>query len=324
MNRLAHAIPTRLRPTRDALAWVACAVALAALALGAAPARGQVNMPQPPDDLLGIEVFEKRGERIPLDTILINDQGEEVRLGDFFDGKRPVLLSLVYFDCPMLCKLMLADKTAAIRGQRWDIGKDYIALAISFDHRNTTADAVRARTIYADRMERAGSTPEQIRDGWRFLLASKENAKIVADSVGFTYRYLPRSGEFSHPMVLMVLTPDGEVSNYLYGRYGVQFDERQLRLSLADAADGRLGTILERIAMWCYVYDPSAGAYTAQAMRIMQLGGGLTAAGLGTLIGVLFWTTRRHPGPRRVAATAADPSSHPDPATPAPSDPERG
>ena len=320
MTSAARANPTKPRLGREALAWIAGACAVALLALSASPARSQVNMAQPPEDLVGIEVFEKRGERVPLDTVLVNDQGEEVLLGDFFDGRRPVLLSLVYYDCPMLCKLMLADKQKAIREQRWNLGEDYIALANSFDHRNTTADAVRARTIYADRMVRPRSTPEQVRDGWRFLLASKENAKVVADSVGFTYRYLPRSGEFSHPMVLMVLTPEGEVSNYLYGRYGVQFDERQLRLSLADASDGRLGSVFERIAMWCYVYDPDAGVYTAQAMRIMQLGAGSTAVALGALIGGLFWTSRRNAA-RDLARAGATPAPTPD--TNDPSDPER-
>lgn len=294
MNIARSAIPMR----------VLAAAAAAALSFAAPRALAQINLPEPPEDLRGVDVFEKRGETVPLDIELVNERGEIVHLADFFDGKRPVLLSLVYYNCPMLCKLMLADLHKAVDEQRWELGKDYRVVTLSFDHRNTMGDAQKMRAFYADSLRRPGLTQEQSREGWSFLLASKDNAQAVADSVGFVYRFLPRSGEFSHPTVVMVLTPTGQVSNYLYGRYGTQFDERQLRLSLADAADGKLGTVLERIGMWCYMYDPDAGVYSLQAMRVMQIGGAMTAVAVGALIGGLFWTSRA----RRASVGAAAPT----------------
>lgn len=283
------------------------AISACSLSLCALPCAAQINLPEPPEDLRGIDVFEKRGETVPLGIELVNERGETVHLGDYFDGRRPVLLSLVYYDCPMLCKLMMADVHKAVTEQRWNLGEDYRVVTLSFDHRNTMGDAAKMRTLYADTVKRSGLTTEQAREGWTFLLASKDNAQAVADSVGFVYRFLPRSGEFSHPTVVMVLTPTGQVSNYLYGRYGAQFDEKQLGLSLADAADGRLGTILDRIGMWCYMYDPTAGVYTIEAMRVMQIGGALTTIAVGSLIGGLFWTGRVR---RAAAHTSTGDAAH--------------
>lgn len=285
--------------------------ALAAFA-PAPPAIAQVLLKEPPADLKGVDVTEKRGQSVPLDTPLIDSKGRAVRLGDYFDGKRPVLFLLAYYDCPMLCNMMLGDLQNAVRAQKWELGKDFRVVVLSFDHTNTLADAEVKRNIFATGVDleraakalvAAGAPEGSVQaDPAPFLLATEQNARLVAESVGFGYRFIDATGEYAHPSVTTVLSPAGSVSNYLYGRYVSQYDAKQVSLSLADAAAGRLGTVLDRVMFWCYHYDPTRGAYTVQAMRVMQLGGVAIMTAVFGGVGLLFWTGR---GRRRTPPAGA-------------------
>lgn len=279
---IAHPARSSSRPIR--------ALAAGALAfLLAGPAAAQINKKEPPPDLLGVDVDEKRGGQVPLDLQLMDKDGRAVRLGDYFDGQRPVILSLVYYDCPMLCQLMMTYVARAVHDLKWEIGEDYRVLCVSFDPRNTAAQASAKHQHFAPSTKRAGAM-----EGWEFLLASTErNAKELSDSVGFSYRYLPDTGEFAHPTVAIVLTPSGTVSNYMYGGYPASYDEKQVRLALQDAADGRLGSVFDRIVWSCYVWDSSRGVYTMEAFAVMRIGGGLTLLALTSLVGGLIWSNRR-------------------------------
>ncbi len=285
--------------------------ALAALAASCgAPA--QVLLKEPPADLKGVDVTEKRGQGVPLDLQLIDSKGRAVRLGDYFDGKRPVLFLLAYYDCPMLCNMMLGELQNAVRAQKWELGKDFRVVVVSFDHTNTLSDAEVKRNIFGagvdlERAEKAlvaaGFEAGSVQtDPAPFLLATEQNARLAAESVGFGYRFIDSTGEYAHPSVTTVLTPAGTVSNYLYGRYASQYNAKQVTLSLADAADGRLGTVLDRVMFWCYHYDPTRGAYTMEAMRVMQVGGVLIMTAVFGGVGLLFWTGR---GRRRAAPAGA-------------------
>lgn len=275
-------------------------------------ALAQVLLTEPPKDLQGVDVVEKRGQSVPLDLPLLDSTGRAVRLGDYFDGKRPVLFLLAYYDCPMLCNLMLGDLQRAVQGQKWALGKDYRVVVLSFDHTNTLADAQVKRDIFARGVDLDAASKALVEAGFApgsaqadpapFLLTTEQNARLAADSVGFGYRLIEATGEYAHPSVTTLLTPAGSVSNYLYGRYASQYDAKQLRLAIADAAEGRLGSVFDRVMFWCYHYDPTRGAYTLQAMRVMQLGGAAIVVVVFGGVGYLLWTGR---GRRRPASRVA-------------------
>lgn len=252
-----------------------------------------------PAAMEGVDVFEKRGESVPLDALVIDSDGKRATLGEYFDGKRPVVLNLVYFECPMLCGLVLADATRAVREARWEIGKDYRVLTVSFDHTNTIAQAAGKKAEYAGAVRREG-----VESGWSYFVTTEKDARAIADSVGFTYKRLP-NGEFSHPSVQIILTPDGRVSTYLYGLYnkdGASFNRSQLELALQDASGGKLGGIFDKIAMFCYVHTEDG--YALSAFRVMQLAGVVTVALLGAFIGAMLLRERRRRSSRqRVLAT---------------------
>lgn len=275
----------------------------AALCLGSA-APAQVNR-ESPEPIRGEGVIEHRGESIPLDTALYDDQGRAVRLGDYFDGRRPVIFTLVYYDCPMLCNMMLGDLNQVIRSLKLDLGDDYRVVALSFDHTNTPAQAVDKKLTFTKNIPGAD-------EHWAFLLGSEQSVRAVADSLGFEYQYIEATGEFAHPSVFFVLSPSGVISNYMYGRPDKQFSEKQVRLALSDAADGKVGSLFDRVVHWCYQWDPNAGVYSLQAFRVMQIGAGATILAVGGLVGGLFWTGRR----RHQAPAGASRDSSPKPSIP--------
>lgn len=276
---------------------------------GYAPGEFDKGVNKLPAALEGLEVIEKRGQTIALDALVIDSDGRRATLGEYFDGKKPVLLNLVYFECPMLCGLVLADTTRAVRDAKWEVGEDFTVLTISFDHTNTIADAAGKKAEYAGAVRRSG-----VDAGWKFFVTTEEDARRIADSVGFTYKRLP-NGEFSHPSVQMILTPTGEVSTYLYGYYEKEassFNKRQIELSLQGAAKGELGGIFDKISFFCYAH--TSEGYAFSAFRFMQLMGGLTVVALTVFISLLFAWERR----RRRRAAAADLAATPGvPGTPA-------
>jgi len=290
------------------LSLIAAAFALATSALaqtaayrGYEPGAFDKGVNKLPEALQGVDVLEHRGESVPLDAVVIDSDGRKTTLGEYFDGERPVLLNLVYFQCPMLCGLVMADTTRALRDSRWEVGKDFEVLTISFDHTNTIADAAGKKAEYAGAVRREG-----VMDGWKFFVTTEEDARRIADAVGFSYKRLP-NGEFSHPTVQMVLTPKGEVSTYLYGYYGKEgssFTKPQLELSLQDAADGKLGGIFDKISFFCYVHTGTGYAFSA--FRFMQLMGVVTVLFITVFISGLFLWERRRRSKRR-AAEAKDP-----------------
>ncbi len=294
-----------MRGLRELIPMTRLAALAAALSFGSA-APAQVNR-ESPEPIRGEGVVEHRGESVPLDTPLYDDQGRAVRLGDYFDGRRPVIFTLVYYDCPMLCNMMLGDLNEVVRSLKLDLGDDYRVVALSFDHTNTAAQAVDKKLTFTKNIPGAD-------EHWAFLLGAEQSVRAIADSLGFEYQYIEASGEFAHPSVFFVLSPSGVISNYMYGRPDKQFSEKQVRLALADAADGKVGSLFDRVVHWCYQWDPNAGVYSLQAFRVMQIGAGATILAVGGLVGGLFWTGRR----RHHAPTPADASrdSSPKPSIP--------
>jgi len=292
MNHAATLIPMPGRRFTAALA--ACAVAIASHSV-----IGQAFLPDGPEEFQGVDIVERRGESIPLDLTVSNADGRRFTLADCFDGERPVVLILAYYTCPMQCQLVMNSSMDAFKGVNWDLGDEYRAVTLSFDPRDTDEDAEEWRR---DLHRAYGRTIEN--NGWPFLTAEEDVSKAVADAVGFGYKFIPRAGEYAHPSAIIVLSPDGTVSNYLYG---INYDPEQLQLALQDAADGKIGSLYQRVLFRCFIYDPDSNSYVANAMLIMRISAALTVLFLGGGVGLLFWRSRREQRSSTAdAAVAAD------------------
>jgi protein SCO1/2 len=268
--------------------------ALAAAALGPAAARAQYGMraeaaPRPKDvpapvlEEVGIE--EKLGAQLPLDTAFVDGKGRPFRLGSAFDGTKPVVLSLVYYDCPMLCGLILSGAAQAMRENGLVLGKDYQAVTISFDPEERPAQGEERRRGYLQSMGRTDAGPE-----WPFLVGTAAASRAVADAVGFKYAKDVATGEWAHVAAIFVLTPDGRVSRYLYG---IEYPPKDLRLALVEAAGGKVGTSFDRLLLTCYRYDPATHKYEPYAMGFLRAGGALVLVALTVLIAGLVVRERR-------------------------------
>lgn len=270
--------------------------------------------PAVPFEERGIGVEERVGLSLPLDVELTNQDGKQVQLKEYFPGDgKPVMLLLVYYRCPVVCDVF-REKTfqtlSAVdaRGD-YQMGKDYRVVVVSFDPTETaeTAKGVREvdlRDAYVREM------PQGALAGVNFHVAEGSTARTLADGLGFQYKRLDNN-EYSHPVVAFVATPDGKISRYLYG-YPSAYDAdtvRNYKLALMEASEGKMvRTVGERIMMFCYEFDPTRGTYTLQAFRVMQIGGGITIALVGGLIGGLLLTERIR-RKRQMKAGSADPST---------------
>lgn len=230
----------------------------------------------------GIDVEERLGASVPADLTFLNAAGETVRLGDYFDGRTPVVLNFVYHDCPMLCSIVLDGVTASLRELAWRPGREFEVLTVSFSPTETPELARAQKDKYLAQLDR----PEAA-SGWHFLVGAEDQIAALADAVGFRYKWDPDLEQYAHPAVLVFLTGEGAVSRYFYG---IQFPEFQMRAALMETADGKVGSMMEKLILSCYLYDPESQSYTADAMRVMRLAGGLFVLLLG---GVLFVFWRR-------------------------------
>lgn len=259
-------------------------------------ADAQFRADEVPRQLEGVGVVQKIGEQVPLDLAFFDAEGKAVRLGDYFQAGRPVLLSLNYSNCPQLCILQLDELAARLGKLDWTAGDQFQVLTVSIDPDETPAQAMRKQDLYAQRYNRAGSE-----GGWNFLVGKQPEITALTEAVGFGYRFDPESGEFAHDAALMVLSPTGVVSRYVFG---VLYDDVALRFSLIDASEGKLGTISDSFMMLCFQYDPNSGSYVMAAKRVMAIGGAITVLMLG---GLLFFLSRFRPGggPPQDDSTAA-------------------
>ena len=269
-------------------AVVACAIAL----LVALPAAAQRTEPLPAD-LEAIGVTQNLDAQLPLDLEFVDDEGRTVTLGSYFDSDRPVLLSLVYYECPMLCTLVLDGMVRAMEEMDWIPGDQFEVVTVSIDPEETTQLAQQKKSNYLRSYGKAEAAK-----GWHFLTGDEDAISRLADTVGFRYSYLEENDEFAHPAVLFILTPDGKVSRYLFG---VQHDPQTLRLSLVEASEGGIGSPVDKFLLYCYRYDPAEGTYAPVAMQLMRVGGGFTIAILGTVL-LTFWLREaRHRRRKRLA-----------------------
>ena len=291
----------RTNGARWALPATACAVPCAfhafcvgwiaslALALSVSAAHAQVVEPLPKyADDAGLE--EHLDAKLPLDLPFVDETGAPVTLRSYFTDNRPVLLTLNYYSCPMLCTLQLNGLVDGLRNIDWTPGHEFRIVTVSINPKETPELATGKKKTYLE----AYGHPDAV-DGWHFLVGAQENIEALAGAVGFKYELDPATGQYAHPAVAYVITPDGNISRYLYG---VQFEPKTLRYSLVEASAGHIGNTIDRLVLLCFHYDASRGRYAPAAMNIMRLGGGLTALILGGWI-LAQWTRGRR---RTVAA----------------------
>ncbi|MBN1854131.1 MAG: SCO family protein [Pirellulales bacterium] len=259
------------------VAWITPILWFASQATGLAQRREPV-----PSALKDVGVTEHLNAQIPMDLAFVDSDGKkEVSLKQFFESKKPMILTLNYSNCPMLCSLQLNGLFDALKAMPWDIGNQFGMITVSIDPLETPERARATKRKYLKGYGRAGSA-----QGYHCLTGPEKCIKELADSVGFHYTYSEETKQYAHAAVTMILTPDGHVSRYLYG---VQYDPQTIRLSLLEAADGKIGSPMDQILLFCFHYDADKGRYGPAAFRLMQIGGGLTVLVLGCTI----WIYRR-------------------------------
>ena len=220
-----------------------------------------------PPELEGVGVVERLGNRVDLDLEFVNESGRPVKLREYFSSGKPVLLTLAYYTCPMLCSLILNGETSALKDVAWTPGEQFEVVTVSFDPRDTPELARQKKANYLEMYGKPGA------GGWHFLTDYNENVKKLADQVGFHYKWDPQQEQFAHTAAIMFLTPDGRMSRYLYG---IKFTPRDVRLALTEAGEGKMGSTVDKLLLYCFHYDPSAKGYTLFAINVMRAGGALT------------------------------------------------
>jgi len=246
----------------------------------ATPVAAQTAADQLPSQLEQVGVDEHPNATLPRDLTFVDETGRTVRLGDYFDGSRPLILTLNYYECPMLCGLQLNGLAEGLKQVDWTIGDEFDVVTVSINPLETPALARQKRQNYLSYYGRSGAG-----SAWHFLTGREGDIRRLADAVGFHYAYDAKQKQYAHPAVLFVCTPDGRVARYLYG---IEYPAKNLRLALLEASEGKIGGAIDRIVLYCYHYDPASHRYAPVAMNIMRVGGGATVLLLGTALG-LFW-----------------------------------
>ncbi len=269
----------RRSPVRWPSSLLRSLVLVAVVALVAGPARAQRTEPLP-KELEGIGIEDRAGAQVPLELEFVDEHGRPVRLAELVTGRKPVILTLVYYRCPMLCGVLLNGLLDGLKELSWTVGREFDIVTVSIDPLETpTLARFKRQNTLADygRGEAAA--------GWHFLTGSQEAIARLAASVGFAYRYDEASKQYVHAAGIFVLTPQGRVARTLYG---VMFEPRTLRLALAEAGQGTVGGTSERLLLACFHYDANSGRYVAAAANLMRLGGIATVVVVGVWLGGLW------------------------------------
>lgn len=261
--------------------WIFAVSLFATLSLLASSPRASAQLMDPTQNLGGrpellkdVGVDQKLNDEIPLDLKFRDEHGQTVQLAQYF-GSKPVILTLVYYNCPMLCTQVLNGLDRTLKNIPMTIGKDFNVVTVSIDPTERPVLAEAKQAMYTGMYGRPGAA-----EGWHFLTGDQPEIKALAQAVGFRYAYDSESKQFAHASVIMMLTPEGRLSRYFYG---IQYPERDVRLGLEEASQGKISSPVDAILLFCYHYDPHTGKYGLLISRVIQLAGGLTV-----LIGGIF------------------------------------
>jgi len=237
-----------------------------------------------PKALNGIGIDQKLNEQLPLDLPLVDENGKNVKLGDYF-GKKPVVLSLVYYQCPMLCNQILSGMLGSLRQVTFNAGEQFEIVTVSFDPNETPALAAKKKETYIKAYNRPSGAA-----GWHFLTGDAANIKRLTEAVGFHYLWDEQTKQFAHASGIMLATPEGKLARYFYG---IEYPPRDLRLGLVEASENKIGTPVDTLMLYCYHYDPSTGKYGAVVMNVIRAGGVVTLLLMGGMLLVLRKVSRR-------------------------------
>lgn len=275
-------------------------VALVAVSAGARPVLAQgaltpeagVPVDSRPSGLENVSFEQRLGTQVPADATFVDEMGATVRLGDYF-GPRPVVLALVYYECPMLCTQVLSGLTSGLKGINFNAGREFDVVVVSIDPGEGPGLASAKKAANVDRYGR----PETA-GGWHFLTGRKAQIDRLASTVGFSYTYDEKTDQYAHAAGITVLTPEGRIARYFYG---IDFAPRDLRLGIIEAADRQIASPVDSVLLYCFHYDPSTGKYGLVAMNIVRAGGILTVIGM-----LSFWMVMRRQERRHAFARASE------------------
>jgi protein SCO1 len=271
----------RLRTITAAGAILALAVALAAAPVAAQTMPGGLMQPTAPKNVLpseleAVQVTEHLGETLPLDMVLTDHEGRQVKLGDYFGKGKPVIVNLGYYGCPMLCGLVLNGLNKGLKQLSYLPGREFDVVSVTIDPKEDTALAKQKRESILEELGKEGAGA-----GWSFNTASEADIKRLADAVGFGYRWDEKGEQWAHAAVIAIASPEGKIARYLYG---IEFSPKDLKLALLDASEGKVGSTVDRLLLYCFHYDSESKGYVLFARNMMKLGGVVTLVALGA-----FW-----------------------------------
>lgn len=249
---------------------------------------------QMPGPLREVGYDQRLGEQVPLDLPFRDETGRAVRLGEYFAPRspRPVILVLAYYNCPMLCDLVIQGVTSTLKPLTFNAGEEFDVVVASFDPQDTPQKAAEHKQRTLAGYGRSGHD-----DGFHFLTGPQSSIDALTRAVGFRYVYDKERKEFAHPAGMVILTPEGKVSRYLFG---IEFPPRNVRFGIMESSSERIGTPVDQLLLYCYHYDPAIGRYSATALNILRLAAGATVIGLAGLVLVLLRRERRQPRPAGV------------------------
>ena len=266
---------------------IAVMILLAVSAFGQGMTSGILS-PSPsvrPPGLKNVGIQQNLNQEIPANLAFTDDLGRSLHLGDYF-GKRPLILNLVYYNCPMLCGEVLSGLEHSLGMMQFDVGKEFDVITVSFDPSETPEMAAKKKSEFLRRYKRAGA--EQ---GWHFLVGKPDAIDALTKAAGFQYQYDAKTKQFAHATAILVLTPEGRIAQYYYG---VEYPPKDLRLGLVEAGKGKIGNIVDQLLLYCYHYDPEQGKYSATILRVLRLAGVATMLCIGTLIFVMIRRSPSH------------------------------
>ncbi len=279
---------------------------LAASVMGLSQAHARLSTQNPdyenttrelPDAVSRAGFEQKLDAQIPLDLTFRDEAGNEVRLGDYF-GDKPVMLALVYFQCPMLCNVIMNGMMDVMKDIKFKPGTDYEIVTVSFNHLEGPELAAAKKETYLANLGMEGADK-----GWHFLTGDEASIAKLAETVGFTFSWVEETEEYAHASGIMIATPEGHLSHYFFG---VVFNPKDVRLGLVDASQGRIGSPVDQLLLFCYHYDPASGAYSAAIMKIIQIACMVTVGLIGGFMGLSLWLEKR----RRAGSSGGQHEQH--------------
>ncbi len=235
---------------------------------------GMVSTVTPPQ-LAGVGFKQRLNQMLPLDATFKDDNGLDVTLGQLF-GSRPVILAFVYYQCPMLCTQVMNGLSSALKVMPFAAGKDYDVVLVSFDPRDRPAIAAEKKRAHL-----AYWSAERDASSWHLLSGDETSIRRAASAAGFTYQWDERTGQFAHVSGVLVVTPEGRLSRYFYG---VEFSPKELRLALVESGEGKIGSAIDELLLYCFHYNPENGRYGLIVMNVIRLGGLVTVVAMGGFI----------------------------------------